>query len=436
MRFEGKDMLTKRPSVLIRGGRVIDPSQSLDRTMNLLVQDGRISAYDAPANGQDVVIDATDKIVAPGLVDIHVELREPGWEEDETIATGTAAALAGGFTSIACIPNTEPPVDTQPSVEFIQHQAALADNCNVFVIACVTKNRAGEELAEIGTLAKAGAVGFSDADRPIHNAEILRRALEYCLMFDRPVLNHPEVLELTHDGIMHEGLVSMILGLPGLPTEAEDMMTGRDLRMAEATGGRLHIMNVSSADSVELIRRAKSRNVPVTAEVCPQNLFLTDQRLRTFDSNYKVNPPLRDQRCTSACVEGLVDGTLDVITSGHAPRACEKKMQELDRAPFGMVGLETTLGLVATHLIEPGHLDWTSSLAKLSTNPAKVMGLEKGTLQIGADADVTIIDPSRRWTVSPPQFRSKSVNTPFDGVELRGIAETVIVGGQVKHQLV
>ena len=421
--------------ILVQNGRVIDPSQQLDRKTDLLVEDGCIASYDASANGQEVVIDATDKIVAPGLIDIHVELREPGWEEDETIKTGTAAALAGGFTSIACIPTTNPPIDTQAGVQFVQHQAALANNCNVYVLACVSKNREGNELAEIGSLVEAGAVGFSDANRPVHNAELLRRALEYCLMFDKPILNHPEVLELTQEGIMHEGLLSLIFGFKGLPTEAEDMMTARDLRLAESTGGRLHILNVSSAESVELIRRAKSRNVPVTAEVCPHHFALTDESLRSFDSNCKVNPPLRDDRCVEACIEGLADGTLDVIASGHAPRASEKKMQELDRAPCGMIGLETTLGLVVSKLIEPGHLDWPTALSKLTNRPAQVLSLDKGTLQIGADADITIIDPHAKWTISKDQFHSKSSNTPLTGVELHGRAETVIVSGNVKYRL-
>ena len=421
------------PRILIQNGRGIDPSQSMDELTSLLIGDGRVVCYGASPNGQDIVIDATDKIVAPGLIDMHVELREPGLEEDETIASGTLAALAGGYTSVACVPTTDPPIDTQAGVEFVHHQARLVDHCNVFVLACVSKNRDGKELAEIGSLVKAGAVGFSDADRPIHDPELLRRALEYCLMFDKPVLSHPEVLELTRDGIMHEGLLSMILGLDGLPTEAEDMMTSRDLRMAEATGGRLHIMNVSSAESVELIRFAKLRDISVTAEVCPYHLFLTDEKLRSFDSNFKVNPPLRDQRCVDACIEGLLDGTLDVIASGHAPRAVEKKMQELDQAPFGMIGLETTLGVVATQLVQPGYLDWSTALRKMTINPSRVLGLDKGTLQVGADADVTIIDPAAKWTVSNTSLFSKSRNTPLIGAELCGRADTVIVGGRIKY---
>jgi len=420
-------------STLIKNGRVIDPSQQIDRTTNLLIESGQIAAYDVEGNGQDRVIDASGKIVVPGLIDMHVELREPGCEEDETIASGTAAALAGGFTSIACIPNTDPPVDTRASVEFIQHQAARADNCNVFVIACVSKNREGKELAELGTLHEAGAVGFSDASAPIYNSDLMRRALEYCLMFDKPILNHPEVLDLSQSGVMHEGRVSLVLGLGAMPPEAEDVMIGRDIRLAEATNGRLHLLNVSSAGSVELIRRARARGVRITAEVCPLHFTLTDEELRSFDTNCKVNPPLRSQKDIDACIQGLVEGTLDVIASGHTPRASEKKMQDLNRAPFGAVSLETTLSLVISQLIVPGHLDWSAAIATMTANPANVLGIDKGTLRIGADADVTVIDPETQWTVDPSRFCSKSVNTPLAGRAMIGRADTVIVGGEEKY---
>jgi dihydroorotase len=418
--------------ILIQNGRVIDPSQQLDRVTNLLIEEGRIAAYDAPANGHQRVIDAGGKIVAPGLVDLNAQLREPGREEDETIETGTAAALAGGFTSIVCLPNTDPPIDTQASVQFVRQKAARADNCNVLVAGCVSKDRAGQELAEIGSLVEAGAVAFTDAPRPVLNSELLRRAFEYCLMFDKPILSHPEVLELSHDGIMHEGALSMVLGLAALPAEAEDVATSRDLRLAEATGGRLHLLNISTVGSVDLVRRVKSRGVAVTAGVCPYNLVLTDECLRTFDSNCKVNPPLRSQEHVEACLAGLADDTIDVISSGHAPRASEKKMLELDRAPFGMVGLETTLALIVTKVIRPGHLDWMKALEKLTINPARVLGIEKGTLQIGADADVVIIDPDSAWTVDPRLFKSKSPNTPFAGWELNGRVVEVLVGGVPK----
>ncbi|MGD9646148.1 MAG: dihydroorotase [Pirellulales bacterium] len=421
-------------TLLIEGGRVIDPAEGVDRVTNVLIEDDRIAALDVPANGQARIINARGKIVSPGLIDMHVHLREPGREEDETIRTGTAAAVAGGFTSIACIPNTEPPIDTQAQVEFVQHQATRADQANVFVVACVSKNREGRELAEIGQLVEAGAVGFTDDGAPIFDPELLRRAFEYCQMFDKPILNHCEVRELTTGGVMHEGSVSLQLGLGGMPAAAEDVMTGRDIILAEATGGRLHIMHISTAGSIELVRRAKSRGVRVTTEVCPHHFTLTDECLRTFDSNFKMSPPLRTAADVEACIAALRDGTIDCIVTDHAPHAREKKMQELDRAPFGIIGLETALGLVVTQLIEPGHLDWPTAIAKLTCNPAGVLKLEnKGTLRVGADADVTIIDPDKRWQVDAAKFRSKSVNSPFIGQQLKGRADTVIVGGRVKY---
>jgi len=421
-------------SILIQNGRVVDPSQGMDRVTTLRIVDGRIAAYHAAPEDGDEVIDATGRIVAPGLIDMHVHLREPGREEDETIATGTAAALAGGFTAVACIPNTEPPIDSQGAVEFVRDRAARADNCRVYVFACVSKNREGKELAEIGQLVEAGAVGFTDDGSPVADPELMRRAFEYCLMFDKPVLNHSEIRELTEHGVMHEGKTSLVLGLSGMPAAAEDVMASRDIALAEATGGRFHLMHVSTAGSVDAVRRAKRRSVRVTTEVTPHHFTLTDECLRTFDSNYKMNPPLRGQRDVDACIEGLVDGTIDCIVTDHAPHAKEKKMQELDRAPFGIIGLETALGLVVARLIEPGHLDWPAVIEKMSLNPARILGIDKGTLAVGADADVTIIDPHVRWTVQPLEFRSKSTNTPFVGWELTGRAETVIVAGHVKFR--
>jgi dihydroorotase len=422
------------PPLLIRRGRVIDPSQKLDRVTNVLLEDGRVAGFDVPDNAASETIDAAGKIVAPGLIDMHVHLREPGREEDETIATGAAAALAGGFTSIACMPNTEPPIDTQGTVEFIHHQAARAKKCNVFVVACVSKNREGKELAEIGQLVQAGAVAFSDDGAPVYDPELMRRAFEYCRMFDKPVLNHCEVRELTRGGVMHEGLVSLTLGLAGMPAAAEDVMVSRDISLAQATGGKIHIMHVSTAGAVDMIRRAKSRGARVTTEVCPHHFTLSDESLRAFDSNYKMSPPLRSAEDVEACIAGLRDGTIDCICTDHAPHALEKKMRELDQAPFGIVGLETALGLVVTRLIEAGVLDWPAAIEKLTMNPARVLGIAKGTLAIGADADVTIIDPQHEWTVDPSRFHSRSKNTPFAGWRLRGRAETVIVGGEVRYR--
>lgn len=421
------------PTLLIRNARLLDPSQHLDRTGDLFVRDGRIEAYEAPPGECDRVIDARDMIVAPGLIDMHVHLREPGQEEDETIATGTAAALAGGFTSIACVADTDPPIDTEADVQFVQHQARRADNCNVYVVACVSKQRKGKELSEMGLLSAVGVVGFSDDDAPIENPELLRRAFEYSLMFDKPILNHAEVRELADGGVMHEGLVSLVLGLPGLPSSAENVMVSRDIALAESTGGRLHLMHISTRGSVDLTRHAKQRGVRVTAEVCPHNFALTDEELYKFDANYKTNPPLRHQKHVDACIEALVDGTIDVIASDHSPLASEKKIRELDLAPFGVAGLETTLGLVVTKLIEPGHLTWSQAIEKMTINPARILGLVgKGTLAIGADADITIIDPAAEWVVDPRTWKSKSANTPFAGWTLRGRAAATIVGGVVK----
>lgn len=421
--------------LIIRNGRIIDPSQSLDEVADLLISDGKIAgignSFKQNAPGIEE-IDGTGKIVAPGLVDAHVQLREPGFEEDETIASGTAAAINGGFTSIACLPNTSPTTDTQAQVQFIQQKASQADNCHVFVIACVSKNREGQELAELGILTQAGAVAFSDAPSPLQKTDLFRRALEYSRMFDVPVLDHPEMPELSQSGIMHSGAISMVLGLSGMHPDSEELATGRDLRLAETTGARLHLMDISTEGSVELIRRAKGRGVNVTSEVCIANLHLTDEVMRTFDSNYKVNPPLRSQAHIDACIAGLQDGTIDVITSGHAPRASEKKITELDRAPFGMSQIELTLGLAITHLVSPGHIDFPTLIGKLSTNPARALRLDKGTLKTGAAADITIIDPDVVWEVDSSNFESLSTNTPFNGLSLTGRADAVIVDGIIK----
>jgi dihydroorotase len=425
-------------TLLIRGGRVVDPDQGIDRIDDVVIRDGRVASIGAePATGgtPDMTIDAEGMIVAPGLVDMHVHLREPGREEDETIETGTRAAVAGGFTSVACIPNTEPPIDSQAAVEFIRQKAARADTCNVFVVACVSRGREGQELAEIGRLVEAGAVAFTDDGSPVADAELMRRALEYCRMFDRPVLAHEEVLELSRGGVMHEGLVSLVLGLPGMPAAAEDVMIGRDVALAEATGGRLHVMHLSTAGGVALVREAKRRGVRVTAEACPHHFTLTDECLRGFDANFKMSPPLRTAVDVEAIVDGLVDGTIDCIATDHAPHAPEKKMLEIDRAPFGILGLETAVGLSVTRLLATGRIGWPRLIEALSTLPARILGIDRGTLRPGGIADVTIIDPDLEWRVDATTFQSKSRNSPFDGWTLRGRAVATIVGGRVKHRL-
>ena len=429
-------------TLLISGGRVIDPAQGIDRVADVWVRDGRILAITGgtgPAEplpeSADETLAATGLIVAPGLVDMHVHLREPGREEAETIATGTQAALAGGFTSVACIPNTEPPIDTQAAVEFVHQKAVRADTCNVFVVACVSRNREGKELAEIGQLVEAGAVAFSDDGAPVYDAELMRRAFEYCRMFDKPILAHEEVLELSRGGVMHEGLVSLVLGLTGMPAAAEEVMIGRDTALAESTEGRLHVMHVSTAGGVALIRAAKARGVRVTAEACPHHFTLTDEALRGFDANCKMSPPLRTAADVEAIIAGIADGTIDCIATDHAPHAPETKMLELDRAPFGILGLETAVGLSVSRLITTGRIGWPRLIEALSTLPASILGIGRGTLRPGAPADITLIDPDRSWQVDVRSFRSKSVNSPFQGWTLRGRAVATIVAGRIKYRL-
>jgi dihydroorotase len=419
----------------ITGGRVIDPANGVDQITDLWIRGDRILGLGPQPNlPPDQSIDATGRIVCPGLIDMHVHLREPGREEDETIATGTAAALAGGVTSVACMPNTEPALDNQAAAEFVHLQAERAGNANVFPIGAITKERKGQELAEIGGLVDGGAVAFTDDGSPVVSAEIMRRALEYCKMFDKAVLSHAEDLELTRGGVMNEGFESMRLGLRGMPGAAEEIMIYRDIALAELTGGRLHILHVSTAGGVNLIRQARARCVRVSGEACPHHFTLTDKCLRTFDSNYKMAPPLRTAEDVHAVIEGLKDGTLEVIATDHAPHAPEKKMRELDQAPNGIIGLETLLPICIQALLEPGHLDWPQLIEKLTIRPAHVLGVERGTLSVGATADVTVIDPHVEWTIDPSKFKSKSRNCPYAGWKVRGHAETVIVGGVVKYE--
>lgn len=423
-------------TIQIRGGRVIDPGQQIDRVTSVWIGRGHILAigeegYDDP----EIVIDATGLIVTPGLIDPHVHLREPGNEEDETIATGADSALAGGVTSVACMPNTIPALDTKGAAEFVVLQAKRARKANVYPVGAVSKGRKGEELAELGQLVEGGAVAFTDDGAPVASASLMRRALQYSKMFDKPIMQHCQVPELTVGGVMNEGFESMRLGIPGMPPAAEDIMVARDIRLAEITGGRLHIQHISTARSVELVREGKRRGIQVTAEACPHHFSLTDESLRGFDANFKMNPPLRTKDDIAAILDGLRDGTIEILATDHAPHAPEKKSRELDQAPFGIVGLETLLPITIKYLIEPGVLDWSRTIAKLTVEPARLLGIDKGTLRVGADADVTIIDPAVAWTIDPAQFRSKSRNTPYGGWKVRGRAHTTIVGGEIRYSL-
>jgi len=423
-------------TILISGGRVIDPSQEIDRVTNLWLSRGRVLAVGEGYEEQaETVIDARGLLVCPGLIDAHVHLREPGNEEDETIATGAEAALAGGCTSVACMPNTRPALDSQGAAEFVILQAQRARKANVYPVGAVSKERKGEELAELGQLVAGGAVAFTDDGAPVASASLMRRALEYSRMFDRVIMQHCQVPELTVGGVMNEGFESMRLGIPGMPPAGEDIMVARDIRLAEITGGRLHIQHISTARSVELVREGKARGVKVTAEACPHHFTLTDECLRSFDANFKMNPPLRTQADIDAVIGGLKDGTIEILATDHAPHAPEKKLRELDQAPFGIVGLETLIPITVHSLIDPGHLSWPEVIRKLTINPAQLLGIPKGALRPGADADITLIDPEARWTIDPARFRSRSRNTPFAGWSVRGRAHTVIVAGEVRFTL-
>lgn len=425
--------------IRIVGGRLIDPSQNLDQKGDLWIVDGKIDAVQigsgrGGSESIDLTIDASDMLVVPGLIDMHVHLRgAPGAGSGENVASGSRAALAGGFTGIACMPDTDPPMDNQGSAEFVTLQASRAGTIHVWPVGAVTKARQGQELAEMGGLVEGGAVAFSDSDRPIADAEIMRRALQYAQMFDKVVLNHPEVPELSRSGIMNEGFISMKLGMPAIPGAAEEIMVDRDLHLTGLTGGRLHLQNLSCRRSVDSVRRAKQNGIQVTAEVCPHHFMLTEEMLSSFDSVYKVNPPLRTSRDVEAMIHGLADDTLDVIASGHSPCSAEDKMHELDVAPFGMIGLETVLPVSITGLIEPGHLTWLQLISKLSTNPARILSIDRGTLQVGRPADITLIDPNASWTIDPSTFRSRSRNCPFAGMQVRGRAEIVLVDGEIRH---
>ncbi|WP_417378521.1 dihydroorotase [Gimesia sp.] len=421
-------------SILIKNGRIIDPSQDLDQLGNLLIENGKITGLCDATVTADEIIDATGLIVSPGFIDIHVSLCEPGFEEDETIESGTAAALAGGVTSLGCLPNTSPVVDDRSSAEFILLQAERAANCHVYPLGAITKNQEGKELAEIGQLVAGKAVGFTDADRPIDNAQIMRCALEYTRMFDRPILNRPQVAELTDKGQMHEGFHSTVLGLKGIPAAAEEIMVNRDIALAELTQGRIHLMCISTQNSVSQIRRAKATGIHVTADVTPHHLTLTDQMLENYDPNFKVLPPLRSQEHIDALIEGLKDGTIDAICSDHTPHAAEKKTDEILGADFGIIGLETLLPVCLQSLITPGHLSWPELISKLTVGPAQILGLEKGTLAEGVDADITLINPDIRYILEPALLKSSSHNTPFLGKELQGRAEVVIVSGEIRFR--
>jgi len=418
-------------NLLIKNGHIIDPANKIDEKLDILVSEGKIAKSGKPGSSSTdnaQVIDAAGRLVVPGLIDMHVHLREPGFEYKETIATGTAAAKSGGFTAVCCMPNTNPVNDNRSITEFILSRAREA-SARVYPIGAITKGSKGEELAEMGELHQAGCVAVSDDGRPLMNAALMRRAMEYSKIFDMLIISHCEDSTLSDKGVMNEGGISTELGLRGIPRAAEDVMTARDISLAELTGCRLHIAHVSTIGSVNLVRDAKKRGVKVTAETCPHYFTLTDEAVRGYNPMAKMNPPLRTADDVAAIKQGLKDGTIDVIATDHAPHGMDEKSGEFDYAPFGIVGLETALGLTLK-LAHEGILSMTEAVRKLSFNPASILKLNKGSLTIGADADITIIDPKMDWTVDASLFKSKSKNTPFNGWQLKGRAVQTIVGGR------
>jgi dihydroorotase len=422
----------QRP-LLLRGGRVVDPATGRDGAADVLLRDGQVEAVGSGLGAPDgaVVHDVTGLVVAPGLIDLHVHLREPGGEHKETIATGARAATAGGFTSICAMPNTQPPIDAPAAVGFVRSEGLRARAARVYPVGCISVGQQGQQLAEIGEMVEAGAVAVTDDGRPVESSGLMRLALEYAASFDIPVADHCEDRSLSRGGSMNEGLVSSRLGLVGIPNVAEDVMIARDLMLAELTGGRLHIQHVSTRFGVELIRAARERGVRVTAEATPHHLTLTEAAADGYRTEAKVNPPLRTEADRLAVVAGFVDGTLDVLATDHAPHHYDEKEQAFEDAPFGLVGLETALGLVFTELVLPGTISLPVMIERMSAAPARAFGLPGGSLAAGSPADVVVFDPAAEWVVTPAEFLSKSRNTPFAGRRLRGRVRFTIVGGDV-----
>jgi dihydroorotase len=439
-------MMDKRTH--IRNGRIIDPSQGMDGYGDLIVEDGLIAevcikgaetpkkkqSASAANTGGERIIDARGMLVIPGLVDMHTHLREPGFEYKETIKTGTMAGIRGGFTSLCPMPNTNPVNDNPTVAAFVIKKAMAEGYCSVFPIGAITKGQHGQELAEMGLMQEIGCVAYSDDGRPVMNALVMRRALEYTKAFTFPLIAHCEDLSLSDDGVMNEGSLSTHLGLKGIPAAAEEVMISRDIMLAKLTGGKLHIAHVSTRGSVDLVRRAKREGIPITAETCPHYFSITESAVSGFDTNAKVNPPLRTDDDVAAVKEGLKDGTIDVIATDHAPHHCDEKILEFDRAPSGISGLETALALSLT-LVTEGVLTINQLLEKMALNPSRILGIERGTLKTAAVADVVIIDVEKEFIVNPDTFASKGKNTPFRGWTLKGVPSVVISKGRIYYNV-
>lgn len=422
--------------LLIKNGRVMDPASGFDSTVDVLLVDGRVAGIGANLSAAGAVrFDASGMIVAPGFIDMHVHLRDPGFEHAETIESGSHAAAAGGFTSICCMPNTNPVNDSATVTSYIVERARLRAVVNVFPIGAITKGSAGEELAAIGSMKAAGVVAISDDGRPVMNARVMRRAMEAASVFDLPVIDHCEDLHLSAGGDMHEGLESVKLGLRGIPSCSEDVMVARDILLAEVTGARFHVAHISARNSVAMVAFAKARGLKVTCESTPHHFAVADADMLPYDSNYKMKPPLRSKEDVNAVVDGIVSGAIDVLATDHAPHPGSEKMQEFEKCPFGITGLETAIGLTTDELVHTGRISLMKMIALYTTGPANVLQLkDRGALAVGGMADVTIFDPDRKWTYDVNRSHSKSRNSPFDGRQFRGGPVATIVNGSIVWQ--
>ncbi len=423
--------------LLLRGGRIVDPSQGMDGVGDVLIVDGRVAAVGGAIAGPDgaVSVDCSGKVVAPGFLDVHVHLREPGREDVETVASGAHAAAAGGFTGVCSMPNTKPVTDNQATVGFVKRQGEAAGFARVHPIGAISVGQNGETLAEFGEMVAAGAVAVSDDGKPVENSHLMRTALEYAQTFGIPVVEHCEVMSLAHGGSMHEGVVSARLGLKGIPDEAEEIDVIRCILLAKLTGGHIHLCHLSTKGSVQLVRWGKDQGVNVTAEVCSHHISLTHEAVEGYDTNAKMNPPLREAEDVAALQQGLKDGTIDLLVTDHAPHHYDEKEREFADAPNGIVGLETALGVNITYLVAPGILNIPELVDRMSCRPARTFHLPGGSLAKGTVGDVTIFDPEAEWVVDPATFRSKGRNTPYGGRKLRGRAQCTIVGGRIVHSL-
>jgi len=427
--------------LLIKNGRVIDPANNIDKECDVLIVDGKIAEVGGKTEdrGQKTencrtVVDAADKLVVPGLIDIHVHFREPGDEEEETIASGSKAAVAAGFTSVVCMPNTNPAVENETDVEYVHRKGRQTRKTHVYVMGAITKNREGVELAEMGLMAEAGAIGFTDDGNGVQDPAVMLRALKYAKMFNVVIAQHCQDDRIAGSGVMNAGYHATILGLPGIDGLAEEAMLWRDIQLIKRTGVRYHAQHISTAGSVELMRAVKKESLPITCEVTPHHLLLTEECCAEYDTNYKVNPPLRRTSDVEALKQAIADGLIDALATDHAPHLQSEKELEFLAAPFGIAGLECALGLYVKALIEPGILDWPGLIRLMTANPARIIGIDKGTLSRGKQGDVTIIDPDAEWTVDVKKFISKSRNCPYHGWKLKGKVEKTIVGGEVRFE--